>query len=307
RGNPGYPTLDQVKLLRKAEDIEEGDIVKLLSLSLNESTLSGFEVGDVCTVEYIYGSPMKDMRLGVKKQDGRIGFCSPDNVVKLSDKIEVGDEVILDAGDDKDNYPLNGFFNGETYEVTGMNPSHPEQKGDMISIGYNWGGNEGYPTLDQVKLVRKAEDKPEETKEFNVGDYAKVVGETYNDDIPIGAIVKIYREKDVDGDYRVDLIDGSDHDYAQADSLEHYEPSERELAFLRVGREVDEIKVGDIAEVEFSPNAHSVGTLVKVIGQSKGNGVYAKGTVLDVPIEYSYRRHHLKLVAKEEDRVDINA
>src|SRR5699024_4132771 len=128
-----------------------------------------------------------------------------------------------------------GFFNGETYEVTGMNPSHPEQKGDMISIGYNWGGNEGYPTLDQVKLVRKAEDKPEETKEFNVGDYAKVVGETYNDDIPIGAIVKIYREKDVDGDYRVDLIDGSDHDYAQADSLEHYEPSERELAFLRVG------------------------------------------------------------------------
>src|SRR5699024_3715601 len=28
------------------DDIEEGDTVKLLSLSLNESTLSGFEVGD---------------------------------------------------------------------------------------------------------------------------------------------------------------------------------------------------------------------------------------------------------------------
>src|SRR5699024_8783524 len=122
---------------------------------------------------------------------------------------------------------------------------------------------------------------------FNVGDYAKVVGETYNDDIPIGAIVKIYREKDVDGDYRVDLIDGSDHDYAQADSLEHYEPSERELAFLRVVREFDEIKVGDIAEVVFSSNVLSVGRLVKVIGHCNGNGVYAKGSVLDEPIEYS--------------------
>src|SRR5699024_7726773 len=74
------------------DDIEEGDTVKLLSLSLNEATLSGFEVGDVCTVEYIYESPMKDTRLGDKKQDGRIGFCSPDNVVKFNGKIEVGDE-----------------------------------------------------------------------------------------------------------------------------------------------------------------------------------------------------------------------
>src|SRR5699024_8888758 len=226
--------------------IEEGDIVKLLSLSLNEATLSGFEVSDVCTVEYIYESPMKDTRLGVKKQDGRLGYCSPDNVVKLSDKIEVGDEVILDAGDDEDIRPLIGFYNGETYEVTDMNPERTDQEGDMISIGYNWGGHEGYPTLDQVKLVRKAEDKPEETKEFNVGDYAKVIGETYHDDISAGTIVKIYREKDVDGDYRVDLIDGSDHDYAQADSLERYEPSERDLQFLRAGRDIDEFKAGDI-------------------------------------------------------------
>src|SRR5699024_5126460 len=154
-------------------------------------------------------------------------YCSPEKVVKFNGKIEVGDEVILDAGDDEDKFPLIGFYNGGTYEVTDMNPSHPGQKGDMISIGYNWGGNEGYPTLDQVKLVRKADEKPEETKEFNVGDYAKVTGETYNDDISAGTIVKIYREKDVDGDYRIDLVDGSDYDYAQADSLERYEPSER--------------------------------------------------------------------------------
>src|SRR5699024_6657496 len=123
--------------------------------------------------------------------------------------IEVGDEVILDAGDDEDSYPLNGFYNGVEYKVTDMNPDH--EKEGVIEIGDNSRGNPGYPRLDQVKLVRKPEDIEESTKEFNVGDYAKVVGETYNDDILAGAIVKIYREKDVDGDYRIDLVDGSDY------------------------------------------------------------------------------------------------
>src|SRR5699024_9547838 len=109
-GMKAYVIHEEYEVIVEDEEdaIEEGDIVKLLSLSLNEATLSGFEVGDVCTVEYIYESPMKDTRLGVKKQDGRLGYCSPDNVVKLNGKIEVGDEVILDAGDDEDNFPLIG-------------------------------------------------------------------------------------------------------------------------------------------------------------------------------------------------------
>src|SRR5699024_906112 len=147
-------------------------------------------------------------------------------------------------------------------------------------------GNPGYPRLDQVKLVRKPEDIEESTKEFNVGDYAKVVGETYNDDILAGAIVKIYREKDVDGDYRIDLVDGSDYDYAQADSLEHYEPSDRELSLLQSGRHIDEFKAGDCAEVEFRRNGPSVGKLDNGICHANGKGVFAKRTVLDERIDY---------------------
>src|SRR5699024_11775065 len=41
--------------------------------------------------------------------------------------IEVGDEVILDAGDDEDSYPLNGFYNGVEYKVTDMNPDHEKE------------------------------------------------------------------------------------------------------------------------------------------------------------------------------------
>src|SRR5699024_10157498 len=237
--------------------------------------------------------------------DNRLGYCSPEKVVKFNGKIEVGDEVILDAGDDEDSYPLNGFYNGVEYKVTDMNPDH--EKEGVIEIGDNSRGNPGYPRLDQVKLVREMEDIEESTKQVNVGDYEKVVRETSNDDILAGAIVKTYREKDVDGDYRIDLVDGSDYDYAQADSLEHYEPSDRELSFLQSGREIDEFKAGDIAEVEYSPKAQPVGAQVRGTGTRDGNGVYAKGTVLDVPIQYSYRTHNLKLVAKAENRVDVDA
>src|SRR5699024_6991085 len=67
KGNRAYVLHEEYEVIVEDEEdaIEEGDIVKLLSLSLNEATLSGFEVGDVCTVEYIYESPMKDTRLGV--------------------------------------------------------------------------------------------------------------------------------------------------------------------------------------------------------------------------------------------------
>src|SRR5699024_8540381 len=211
-GMKAYVLHNEYEVIVEDEEdaIEEGDIVKLLST--DEPTLQGFNAGDVCTVTGAYESIiMRGTRLEIYNADNRLGYCSPEKVVKLNGKIEVGDEVILDAGDDEDSYPLNGFYNGVEYKVTDMNPDH--EKEGVIEIGDNSRGNPGYPRLDQVKLVRKPEDIEESTKEFNVGDYAKVVGETYNDDILAGAIVKIYREKDVDGDYRIDLVDGSDYDY----------------------------------------------------------------------------------------------
>src|SRR5699024_919017 len=151
------------------DDIEEGDTVKLLSI--NEATLSGFNEGDVCTVTGVYESIiMRETRLEIYNADNRLGYCSPEKVVKFNGKIEVGDEVIIDAGDDEDSYPLNGFYNGVEYKVTDMNPDH--EKEGVIEIGDNSRGNPGYPRLDQVKLVRKPEDIEESTKEFNVGDYA---------------------------------------------------------------------------------------------------------------------------------------
>src|SRR5699024_2811414 len=56
--------------------------------------------------------------------------------------------------------------------------------------------------------------------EFKVGDKAKVIGKTYFSDIDEGTIVVITEEQDRAGDYRIDLLDESDIDYAQPESLE---------------------------------------------------------------------------------------
>ncbi|MCY1105823.1 hypothetical protein [Shouchella clausii] len=86
---------------------------------------------------------------------------------------------------------------------------------------------------------------------LKVGDYAKVVGETYHGDFRKGTVVKIAKDVDEDGDYKIELLDESDYDYAQASSLEKVDADKaEELAkWAKIGREVDEYKEGDVVRV----------------------------------------------------------
>lgn len=79
---------------------------------------------------------------------------------------------------------------------------------------------------------------------LKVGDYAKVVGNTYNSDIVGGAIVKITDLEDGDGDFRFELVGDDAYDYAKPSSLEKVSAEEEKWA--KIGRKVDEYKVGDI-------------------------------------------------------------
>ncbi|MEB5480735.1 hypothetical protein P8825_14300 [Shouchella clausii] len=83
---------------------------------------------------------------------------------------------------------------------------------------------------------------------FNVGHYAKVVGRTYLGNIKTGAVVKITKDADDDGDYKIELLDESDHDFAQASSLEKIDADKAAIIdkWAKIGREVDEYKEGDI-------------------------------------------------------------
>ncbi|GIN10167.1 hypothetical protein J26TS2_00340 [Shouchella clausii] len=97
---------------------------------------------------------------------------------------------------------------------------------------------------DEEVVEAKAAMKPKLT----VGDYAKVVGETYHGDFCKGTVVKIAKNVDEDGDYKIELLDGSDYDYAQVSSLEKVDADKAETIdkWAKIGREVDEYKEGDI-------------------------------------------------------------
>ncbi|MGM0966992.1 MAG: hypothetical protein ACQEWR_00320 [Bacillota bacterium] len=79
---------------------------------------------------------------------------------------------------------------------------------------------------------------------LKVGDYAKVVGDTYYRNIVRGAIVKITDLADKDGDLRFELVGDCDHDYAKPSSLEKV--SAEEAKWAKIGRKVGEYRKGDI-------------------------------------------------------------
>ncbi|MGI1828739.1 hypothetical protein ACRPLG_02585 [Bacillus safensis] len=83
---------------------------------------------------------------------------------------------------------------------------------------------------------------------LKVGDYAKVVGDTYNSDIVRGAIVKITNLADGDGDLRFELVGDDYYDYAKPSSLEKV--SAEEVKWAEIGRKGNEYKVGDIVSYD---------------------------------------------------------
>ncbi|WP_350303601.1 hypothetical protein [Bacillus pumilus] len=98
--------------------------------------------------------------------------------------------------------------------------------------------------LTQVTDAEVTEAKAKLEPKFSVGDYAKVVGNTYYHSIVRGAIVKITDLADKDGDLRFELVGDCDHDFAKPSSLEKV--SAEEAKWAKIGRKVDEYKVGDI-------------------------------------------------------------
>jgi hypothetical protein len=102
-------------------------------------------------------------------------------------------------------------------------------------------------------LVRATDEEIAEAKAalLKVGDYAKVVGETYHGDFRKGTVVKIAKDVDEDGDYKIELLDESDYDYAQASSLEKVDADKAAITdkWAKIGREVDEYKEGDVVRV----------------------------------------------------------
>lgn len=164
--------------------------------------------------------------------------------------------------------------------------------------------------LQELTGISEESEEPAEKPSIKVGDYAKVIGETYCNVITEGAIVEVTQEADCDGDYRIELIDGSDYDFAKPEALEKIELSEADLVFIENGREPGEYKDGDIVEIIANTNysANEVGDigvveyisaartpLVNVRGRRQGRGT--NHTAIS----------DMKIIAFVESRVDIDA
>lgn len=119
-----------------------------------------------------------------------------------------------------------------------------------------------YIWAEESDLVLATEAEVAEAKapKFSVGDYAKVVGDTYHSDIVEGAIVKITDLADGEGDLRFELVGDDDYDYAKPSSLEKV--SAEEAKWAEIGRKVDEYHKGDI--VQFKDDYVAIGVVEDV-------------------------------------------
>jgi ribosomal protein L21E len=83
---------------------------------------------------------------------------------------------------------------------------------------------------------------------FQIGDLVKPISPGSFGGVSVGTIGKITKGPDVDGEYRVDLLDYSDHDYFKPEQLVIVTVDETSLEYRKV--EVRKPKVGDFVKFD---------------------------------------------------------
>src|SRR5690625_3361697 len=143
------------------------------------------------------------------------------NNTKQEKPVQAGDIIRITDG--------LGKRNGEKMTVASVSSS-----GDVIRV------EETDERLNIAEIEFEIIERKEKTK-FAEGDYVKVIGETVYGDITEGAYAKIVELNPYDSNiHKIEIIDGTEYDYALTHYLEKVELSARELSFLKAGRESDE-------------------------------------------------------------------
>src|SRR5690625_966163 len=79
------------------------------------------------------------------------------------------------------------------------------------------------PSELELITIDEYEEATEKDAPFKPGDIVEVIGRTRFDDIKVGAKARVRKGPDGDGEYRIDLLDGSDHDYVTPENIELFE------------------------------------------------------------------------------------
>ncbi|MCM3314853.1 hypothetical protein M3626_20875 [Psychrobacillus sp. MER TA 17] len=163
-------------------------------------------------------------------------------------QVELIEEKPLAVGDYAKVVPHNNDigFGGSPGDIVIIRDKRVDRYRTKELSGGDYHGN---PWVKTEGLVRATDEEVAEAKAaLKVGDYAKVVGETYHGDFRKGTVVKIAKDVDGDGDYKIELLDGSDYDYAQVTSLEKVDADKATIIdkWAKIGRGVNEYREGDI-------------------------------------------------------------
>lgn len=136
---------------------------------------------------------------------------------------------------------------------------------------------------------------------FSTGDYVKVIGKTYYNDIKSGEYAKVTDKVDDAGFYKIELIDEPGWDFAHPEDLEKVELSESDIKLIKLGRKPGEYKKGDIVRFTECTGAHDYpeGSIAEIKSEVI-EGVFTFG------IGYAGRTSWIELVTPVESRLDIN-
>jgi hypothetical protein len=197
-------------------DMKDGNITKVVHNGENYVLVENNEpkVGDLAqriggpefTLRngefYVVTDVLEEIDVEVGHEDG---FRHKDNFnfYRKAEDIKVGDEVRLLEGGGM--FPLNGYENGEIYEVVDTDPKHPVE--GVIKI-YNPDFHDyGYAKPEQLEVVKVESEEDMQSIKPNAGDYVKLTKTFDDDSLTVGKIYKVL-EVDSVGDLVVNDDNG---------------------------------------------------------------------------------------------------
>lgn len=250
----GWPYIfheEYVVLEPTAEKYSVGDYVKIVG----NSTDHGFSIGEIAQVTTVVGDGEiwradhldgSDWWL-VNNED--VVRATPEEVaaakadVARRKQFAPGDKVRLISGGGV--YPLCGFDDGGTYEVT--NPDYDHESGKKIEIRRP-AGYHGYAKPDQLEKVT-------EDDLLKVGEYARVKDTAMADVFhKPGDIVRIVEDDRTAIPFKLESITGDYAGWARESDLvratdEEVAAARDSAKWAKLGRKVGEIRKGDLVRV----------------------------------------------------------
>ncbi|MEK4178524.1 hypothetical protein NSQ61_02860 [Aeribacillus sp. FSL K6-1121] len=148
-----------------------------------------------------------------------------------------------------------------------------------------------------AELERRLSAIERQSERLKVGDYARVVGDTYYGDITENQIVEITCDLNEDGLHRIELLDGSDYDYARPSALEKITDEEVDEYMRSQFKKGDKVRLvsggdkfplfgfydGEVYEVDDNNCEHGAGPfdkLIRIVDKDGGHG-YARPDQLE--------------------------